>query len=66
MKGKVPWFARYRLSCPECGMIVKAENLTSVSEKMMVFDCPRCKAHFPFDELCDENREKISQECREE
>jgi hypothetical protein len=59
-KTKTPWYARVRISCPDCGQIV---NYGSNTEP---FDCPRCEAHYPAQEFWSLHKDKLSKSMGEE
>ena len=66
MKRKTPWFAKARLSCPDCGLIIKADDRPKEEDHgfgvvfpAKHFDCPRCKAHYTATEFYQENNFKL-------
>ena len=54
--------AKKLYGCPECGLTFTLTGLCALTVGLDgPFDCPRCKAHFTFEEFMDEQRLKWGQ-----
>lgn len=57
-----PFWMRAHCSCPDCGMILDADNWSQAFDKASNFDCPRCKAHYSAQDFEAESAFKHSRE----
>ena len=55
---RVPWFARNREACPDCGFIPDEIQLEVRFKAGLGFDCARCGAHYSEQDFNDSNRDK--------
>ena len=78
-KRKVPWFWRRQTSCPDCGHVyhgeaeVDAATTRHAAKKdsdgipfPVSITCPRCKAHYGWDEWWEIQHDKYSLKSTEE
>lgn len=64
---KIPWFWRRQMSCPDCGFVYKdeatVESAVTAKDKdfnPLALTCPRCKAHYTWDDFWELGHEKYS------
>lgn len=71
-KRKIPWFWRWRYSCPDCGMNFGEDPYFSNSVNCMTMDelgrevsftCPRCGVHYSREEFIELNHDKYSKKA---
>lgn len=58
-KKKIPWWARRRFSCPDCGYIPKEDEYLR-RPRHSGFDCPQCKSHFADYDFLELNYDKYN------